>query len=145
MEDAINTLFRQVMYTFLSREARGPQGGRPLPEAFHALWDEEQRRLYGEAVAWTELDRAAWAGIPHFVHYRFYTYSYALGYLVVLALYGKYREEGEAFVPKYLRILEAGESASPKEILAEAGVELGSEAFFRYGFGVLESWLKALP
>lgn len=96
-------------------------------------------------MAWTELDRAAWAGIPHFVHYRFYTYSYALGYLVVLALYGKYREEGEAFVPKYLRILEAGESASPKEILAEAGVELGSEAFFRYGFGVLESWLKALP
>ena len=146
VEDAINTLFRQVMYTFFEQRSLEARKEAALsPEAFHALWDEEQRRLYGEAVAWTELDRAAWAGIPHFVHYRFYTYSYALGYLVVLALYGKYREEGEAFVPKYLRILEAGESASPKEILAEAGVELGSEAFFRYGFGVLESWLKALP
>ena len=35
--------------------------------------------------------------------------------------------------------------ADTAEVLAEAGVELGSEAFFRYGFGVLESWLKALP
>jgi len=146
VEDAVNTLFRQVMYALFERRSLEARKEAALsPEAFHALWEEEQRRLYGEAVDWTELDKAAWAGIPHFVHYRFYTYSYALGYLVVLALYGKYREEGEAFVPKYLRILEAGESRSPKEILAEAGVELGSEAFFRYGFGVLESWLKALP
>jgi oligoendopeptidase F len=29
--------------------------------------------------------------------------------------------------------------------LAQAGVELASEAFFRYGFGVLEDWIKALP
>lgn len=146
LEDAVNTLFRQVMYTFFERrslEAR--QEAALSPEAFHRLWQEEQERLYGEAVEWTELDRAAWAGIPHFVHYRFYTYSYALGYLVVLALYGKYREEGQAFVPKYLGVLQAGESQSPKAILAQAGVDLASEDFFRYGFGVLESWLKALP
>ncbi|TBH20711.1 M3 family oligoendopeptidase [Thermus thermamylovorans] len=146
VEDAVNTLFRQVMYTFFERRSLEARKEAALsPEAFHRIWQEEQEGLYGDAVAWTELDQAAWAGIPHFVHYRFYTYSYALGYLVVLALYGKYREEGEAFVPKYLGILEAGESASPKEILARAGVDLGSEAFFRYGFGVLESWLKALP
>ncbi|RTG98488.1 M3 family oligoendopeptidase [Thermus scotoductus] len=146
VEDAIGTLFRQVMYTFFERrslEAR--KEGALSPEAFHGIWQEEQGRLYGDAVDWTELDQAAWAGIPHFVHYRFYTYSYALGYLVVLALYGKYQEEGKAFVPKYLGILEAGESQSPKEILAQAGIDLASEAFFQYGFGVLESWLKALP
>ncbi|MCS6868735.1 M3 family oligoendopeptidase [Thermus sp.] len=146
VEDAINTLFRQVMYTFFERRSLEARREAALsPEAFHGLWQEEQAALYGDAVAWTELDRAAWAGIPHFVHYRFYTYSYALGYLVVLALYGRYREEGEAFVPKYLEVLEAGESSSPKEILARAGVELGSEAFFRYGFGVIRSWLEALP
>ncbi|MFD3005604.1 M3 family oligoendopeptidase [Thermus tengchongensis] len=146
VEDAVNTLFRQVMYTFFERRSLEARKEAALsPEAFHGIWQEEQVRLYGEAVEWTELDQAAWAGIPHFVHYRFYTYSYALGYLVVLALYGKYREEGEAFVPKYLEVLEAGESQSPKEILAKAGVDLASEAFFRYGFGVLESWLKALP
>ncbi|RTH25828.1 M3 family oligoendopeptidase [Thermus scotoductus] len=146
VEDAINTLFRQVMYTFFERRSLEARREAALsPEAFHGIWQEEQGRLYGDAVEWTELDQAAWAGIPHFVHYRFYTYSYALGYLVVLALYGKYQEEGKAFVPKYLGILEAGESQSPKEILAQAGVDLASEAFFQYGFGVLESWLKALP
>jgi oligoendopeptidase F len=146
VEDAVNTLFRQVMYTFFERRSLEARKEAALsPEAFHQIWQEEQARLYGEAVAWTELDQAAWAGIPHFVHYRFYTYSYALGYLVVLALYGRYREEGQAFVPKYLEVLEAGESASPKEILAKAGVDLASEDFFRYGFGVLQSWLEALP
>lgn len=146
VEDAIGTLFRQVMYTFFERRSLEARREAALsPEAFHGIWQEEQGRLYGDAVEWTELDQAAWAGIPHFVHFRFYTYSYALGYLVVLALYGKYQEEGKAFVPKYLGILEAGESQSPKEILAQAGVDLASEAFFRYGFGVLESWLKALP
>lgn len=146
VEDAIHTLFRQVMYTFFEQKSLEARREAALaPEDFHRLWQEEQERLYGESVAWTELDRSAWAGIPHFVHYRFYTYSYALGYLVVLALYGRYREEGESFVPKYLEVLEAGESLGPKEILAQAGVELGSEAFFRYGFGVLEDWLKALP
>ncbi|GAA6761173.1 M3 family oligoendopeptidase [Thermus oshimai] len=146
VEDAIGTLFRQVMYTFFERRSLEARKEAALaPEEFHRLWQEEQARLYGAGVAWTELDRSAWAGIPHFVHYRFYTYSYALGYLVVLALYGRYREEGAAFVPKYLKVLEAGESLGPKEILAQAGVELGSEAFFRYGFGVLEAWLKALP
>ncbi len=146
VEDAINTLFRQVMYTFFEkRSLLARQEAALSPEAFHQIWQEEQRRLYGEGVAWTELDQSAWAGIPHFVHYRFYTYSYALGYLVVLALYGRYREEGKAFVPKYLEVLKAGEKASPKEILAQAGVELASEAFFRYGFGVLEDWIKALP
>ncbi|WP_279165349.1 M3 family oligoendopeptidase [Thermus scotoductus] len=145
VEDAINTLFRQVMYTCFERRSLEARREAALsPEAFHGIWQEEQGRLYGDAVEWTELDQAAWAGIPHFVHYRFYTYSYALGYLVVLALYGKYQEEGKAFVPKYLGILEAGESQSPKEILAQAGVDLASEAFFQYGFGVLESWLKAL-
>lgn len=146
VEDAIGTLFRQVMYTFFERRSLEARREAALsPEAFHGIWQEEQGRLYGDAVEWTELDQAAWAGIPHFVHFRFYTYSYALGYLVVLALYGKYQEEGKAFVPKYLGILEAGESQSPKEILAQAGVDLASEAFFRYGFGVLETWLKALP
>ena len=145
VEDAIGTLFRQVMYTFFERRSLEARREAALsPEAFHGIWQEEQGRLYGDAVEWTELDQAAWAGIPHFVHFRFYTYSYALGYLVVLALYGKYQEEGKAFVPKYLGILEAGESQSPKEILAQAGIDLASEAFFQYGFGVLESWLKAL-
>jgi oligoendopeptidase F len=146
VEDAINTLFRQVMYTFFEKRSLLARKEAALsPEAFQKIWQEEQARLYGESVAWTELDQSAWAGIPHFVHYRFYTYSYALGYLVVLALYGRYREEGEAFVPRYLEVLKAGEKASPKEILAQAGVELASEAFFRYGFGVLEDWIKALP
>lgn len=125
MEDAINTLFRQVMYTFFEqRSLRARKEAALSPEAFHALWDEEQRRLYGEAVAWTELDRAAWAGIPHFVHYRFYTYSYALGYLVVLALYGKYREEGRPSCPSTCGFWRPGRALAPRRSWPRPGWSL---------------------
>ncbi|MGQ9735276.1 MAG: M3 family oligoendopeptidase [Thermaceae bacterium] len=145
IEDAINTAFRQVMYTWfelraLERRKKGALG----PEEFHALWDEEQKRLYGEGVEWTELDKAAWSGIPHFIHYRFYTYSYAYGYLLVLALYARYREEGRAFVPKYLEILKAGESENPGTILKRAGVNPKEPAFWEGSFQILEGWLKEL-
>ncbi len=145
VEDAINTLFRQVMYTRFEARALEARKAKALDPGLYArLWDEEQRALYGEGVEWTGLDAWAWAGIPHFVYYRFYTYSYALGYLVVLALWARYQAEGEAFVPRYLEVLEAGESDTPQAILARAGVELGSEGFFQEGFGVIRSWLEAL-
>ncbi|KGQ21323.2 M3 family oligoendopeptidase [Thermus filiformis] len=145
LEDAIATAFRQVMYTrFELRAVEARKEGALAPEAFHALWDEEQRRLYGDGVEWTELDKSAWSGIPHFVHYRFYTYSYAYGYLLVLALYARYLEEGRAFVPKYLEILAAGESESPEAILRKAGLNPKDPGFWEGSFRVLEGWLKEL-
>jgi oligoendopeptidase F len=145
LEDAIATAFRQVMYTrFELRAVEARKEGALAPEAFHTLWDEEQRRLYGDGVEWTELDQSAWSGIPHFVHYRFYTYSYAYGYLLVLALYARYLEEGRAFVPKYLEILAAGESESPEAILRKAGLNPQDPGFWEGSFRVLEGWLKEL-
>lgn len=145
LEDAIATAFRQVMYTRFELRAVERRRERALsPEEFHALWDEEQRRLYGKGMEWTELDKAAWSGIPHFIHYRFYTYSYAYGHLLVLALYARYLEEGQAFVPKYLEILKAGESKSPEAILKEAGVNPKEPAFWEGSFRILEGWLKEL-
>ena len=51
-----------------------------------------------------------WSYIPHFIHSRFYCYSYVFGQLLVLALYRMYKDEGKSFVPKYLALLEAGGS-----------------------------------
>ena len=49
--------------------------------------------------------RFGWAYIPHFIHTRFYTYAYVFAHLASLALYAKYREDGDAFVGPYLDFL----------------------------------------
>jgi oligoendopeptidase F len=50
---------------------------------------------------------------PHFIHSRFYCYSYVFGQLLVLALYRMYKDQGKSFVPKYIALLEAGGSDTP--------------------------------
>ena len=71
--------------------ARRAEGVVPAEE-FGALWRGENERLYGDSVKLGDLDHWGWIGIPHFIHSRFYCYSYAFGQLLVLALYRRYLE-----------------------------------------------------
>jgi len=98
IEDAIATVFRQVMYTRWEQEAhaRRAQGVVPVDE-YSDLWRNQMGKLYGSVVALDPLDKWGWIGIPHFIHSRFYCYSYAFGQLLVLALYRLYQERGQAF------------------------------------------------
>jgi oligoendopeptidase F len=79
-----------------------------------------------------------WSYIPHFIHTPFYCYAYSFGELLVLALYGKYRREGQSFVPQYRALLESGGSLSPKEQLAAIGIDINDAAFWQVGFDELE-------
>ncbi len=62
----------------------------------------------------------------------------------MLALYQRYRLEGEAFKPKYVRILSYGGSAAPAAILSEAGFDIATPAFWQGGFDYLASLIERL-
>jgi oligoendopeptidase F len=85
-----------------------------------------------------------WVAIPHIYHTPFYVYGYAFGQLLVLSLYHQYRQEGEAFVPRYLGILEAGGAESPERILRKAGLDLRDPDFWQGGFKVLKDGVEEL-
>ena len=53
-----------------------------------------------------------WSYVPHFINSPGYVYAYAYGQLLALAVYGRYEEEGEAFVPAYLELLRGGRLAA---------------------------------
>jgi oligoendopeptidase F len=74
----------------------------------------------------------------------FYTYAYCFGQLLVLALYQQYKREGEAFLPRYLRILSYGGSESPLKVLKEAGLDVARPEFWQGGFDFLEAMLSDL-
>ena len=80
-----------------------------------------------------------WSYIPHFIHVRFYTYAYSFAQLVALLLYRRYREDPEAFAPKYLDLLAAGGSASPADLVAPFGLDLRSTDTWREAFAELDA------
>ncbi len=92
----------------------------------------------------TEDFKWEWVEIPHIYHTPFYVYAYAFGQLLVLSLYQQFKEEGESFKPKYLKILSAGGSEAPAKILSEAGIDLRSAKFWQGGFDVLDKLVTAL-
>jgi oligoendopeptidase F len=102
------------------------------------------REQFGDAVDVSEEFKWEWIAIPHFYRTPFYTYAYSFAQLLVLALYQQYRLEGQSFIPRYLRILSYGGSESPRKILAEAGLDITSPAFWQAGFDVLENMLAEL-
>ncbi|MDR1038167.1 MAG: hypothetical protein LBT40_16855 [Deltaproteobacteria bacterium] len=67
-------------------------------------------------------------------------YDRVFGSLLAFALWERYESKGAAFVPKFLRILSRGGSASPQDILAEAGMGPLDEKFWRGCLKVAEKF-----
>ena len=83
-----------------------------------------------------------WLYIGHFIRTPFYCYAYAFGELLVLALVKKSKEEGPAFVPKYLELLSAGGSDAPHRLLAKLGVDVTDPAFWDLGLRLLDDMVS---
>jgi oligoendopeptidase F len=90
----------------------------------------------------TEGYRIWWSYIPHFINTPGYVYAYAYGQLLALSAYGRFREEGESFVPRYLELLAAGGSRSPEELAAIVGIDLSDPGFWDAGLGLIEEQLS---
>lgn len=82
-----------------------------------------------------------WLSIPHIYNSPFYVYSYAFANLIVLALYAKYKEDKESFLPKYFSILSAGGDADVADIMKEAGFDITSKKFWQGGMDTIEETL----
>jgi oligoendopeptidase F len=139
IEDAFATVFRQVVLTRFEQalhRARREQG-ELTTEQINELWLGANRPMHGDVVRLTDGYGWWWSYIGHFVHVPFYCYAYAFGELLVLALVQKYKQEGQAFVPKYLELLSAGGSDAPHVLLARLGVDVNDPSFWELGLRLL--------
>lgn len=145
IEDAFATVFRQNVLTRFEELVFSKRiAGRLTPQFIGDLWMEANRCYYRDVVEMPEPYRWGWSYIPHFIHSRFYCYSYVFGQLLVLSLYRMYREEGKSFVPKYLALLEAGGSDSPEALLRPLGVDIHDPKFWQKGFEEIRSLVQRL-
>jgi len=144
IEESFATVFRQINMTRFEQRLHKArvEEGELSTDRVNQLWIEENQKMFGDSVEITENYGYWWSYVLHFVHYPFYCYAYSFGELMVLALYAKYRQEGASFVPKYLRLLKAGSSLSPKDLMALAGVDITDPNFWQGGLDMLAKYVE---
>jgi oligoendopeptidase F len=139
IEDGFATVFRQVVLTRFEQslhQARQERGELTTAQV-NELWLAANRPMHGDVVHLTEGYSWWWLYIGHFIHVPFYCYAYAFGELLVLALVQKYKQEGPAFVPRYLELLASGGSDAPHLLLARLGVDVTDPGFWELGLRLL--------
>lgn len=139
VEDSFATIYRQISMNRFEEAMHTArrQEGELSTERLSELWMTTQKAMFGDSVTLREQYSTWWSYIPHFLHTPGYVYAYAFGELLVMALYNLYRKEGEAFVPKYQRLLSDGDSDYPNNLLAKVGVDLNNPQFWQEGIEAL--------
>ena len=138
VDDVYATVLRQAYFVMFELEAhQAILAGRSVEELSDAYM-EKLREQFGDSVEVAPEFRYEWLSIPHIYQTPFYCYAYSFGQLLVLALYRRYQEQGEAFKPGYLKLLAYGGSARPEAILREIGIDITDRAFWQGGFDLVK-------
>ncbi len=135
IQSVFATVFRQIsMYQF-EQDVHHLQktNGELTPDKLNELWTKRQKEMFGDSIEVEDKYANWWSYIPHFLHTPFYVYAYSFGELLVLALYARYKKEGQQFVDKYIEFMEGGSSASPDQLLKPFGIDLTDKTFWNEG------------
>lgn len=124
----LGTVSRQTMFAEFEQRTHEivEAGGALVPEVLSDLYGE----LFGAYNPGVDIDddvRITWARIPHF-YSAFYVYQYATGMSSAINLAAAVRDEGDAARERYLKMLAAGGSDYPMNVLKAAGVDLETAA-----------------
>ena len=93
--------------------------------------EEAQKASYGDGLDPKYLHPYMWVCKGHYYGPTFYNFPYAFGGLFARGLYAQYQQEGEAFVPKYKKLLYTTTVASVEDTAKVAGIDLGDKNFWR--------------
>ena len=144
VDDAYATIMRQIFFAQFEVTAHDMVAKGATVDQLSDAYYQNLQKQFGDAIELSEEFKWEWVSIPHFLQVPFYVYAYSFGQLLVLSLYKQYKEEGESFKPRYIKVLEAGGSASPQDICAEAGLDITQAAFWQGGFDVIKDLIREL-
>ena len=87
-------------------------------------------QYYGIDLNNEPLKKYVWCYIPHLFHTPFYVYQYATSFASSLAIYQMVKDNKENAFENYLKLLKAGGSMYPVDIIKAAGVDLTNKDSF---------------
>lgn len=142
--DSYATIMRQNYFTKFEIDAHAASEKEFSIEVLNELWLDNLAEQFGDSVEIDEMFQYEWAYIPHIFSTPFYCYAYSFGELLSMALYKRYKDEGDSFVGKIEQILAAGGSQDPAEVLGSVGIDMEDPEFWQGSFAIVEDWLKQL-
>lgn len=144
VDDVYATVMRQTYFVRFELDAHAAIMANKSSDDLFDLYLENLREQFGDSMVVAPELRYEWVSIPHLFNTPFYCYAYSFGQLLVLALYRRYQQEGDAFKPGYFRLLSYGGSARPAQILGELGIDMADADFWQGGFDVVGDMIAEL-
>ncbi len=144
VDDVYATVMRQTYFVRFELEAHAAIMANKSADDLFDLYLENLAEQFGDSMTVAPELRYEWISIPHLFNTPFYCYAYSFGQLLVLALYRRYQQEGDAFKPGYFRLLSYGGSARPEQILGELGIDMADAGFWQGGFDVVGDMIAEL-
>ena len=144
VDDMYATVMRQAYFVVFEKAAHEAVLQNKSTGDLSEIYRSQLAQQFGDAVDVDDIFAHEWLMIPHIYHTPFYCYAYSFGQLLVLALYRRYQQEGEAFKPGYLQLLAYGGSKDPDDILQEMGIDMSDPAFWQGGFDVCRDMIDQL-
>lgn len=144
VDDMYATVMRQAYFVAFEQAAHQAVLENAAPADLSDTYLRQLRQQFGDSVAVDDIFQHEWLMIPHIYHTPFYCYAYSFGQLLVLALYRRYQQEGDAFKPGYLKLLAYGGSRDPDAILTEMGIDMTDPRFWQGGFDVGQAMINEL-
>ncbi len=144
VDDMYATVMRQAYFVAFEQAAHQAVLENASPTDLSDTYLRQLRQQFGDSVAVDDIFQHEWLMIPHIYHTPFYCYAYSFGQLLVLALYRRYQQEGDAFKPGYLKLLAYGGSRDPDAILTEMGIDMTDPRFWQGGFDVGQDMINEL-
>lgn len=144
VDDVYATVLRQAYFVRFERAAHAAILDHATTDDLHDLYLGLLHEQFGDSMVIDPAFRFEWVSIPHIFHTPFYCYAYSFGQLLVLALYRRYQEQGEAFKPGYLKLLAHGGGSRPVDMLGELAIDITDRAFWQGGFDVVKEMIDEL-
>jgi oligoendopeptidase F len=146
IDDFYATIMRQTYFTIFEVSAHDniSKNNATTIDELNNLYLSILKEQFGDSVKVTDDFKHEWLYIPHIYHSPFYCYAYSFGNLLVMSLYQQYKNEGKEFIPKYNRILSAGGTKKPEDLLMEEGIDITKESFWQKGFDLVNDKITKL-
>ena len=108
------------------------------------LFVKARKKFFGDAIEFLPEQRYDWIWKPHYYRtdLRYYNYPYYYAELLVMALYNKFKKEGDKFIPQFKDLLSTGGSESALKLGKNMGIDLESKEFWQLGLKEFETILK---
>ncbi|MBI3842545.1 MAG: M3 family oligoendopeptidase [Thaumarchaeota archaeon] len=144
IDDLYSTVIRQSFFTTFEIAVHKKIGDGATVEEITKLYMQNLKEQFANSVDVSEDFGIEWSYIPHFFHSPFYCYAYSFGNLLALSLFQRHKKEGNSFSQDYIKILGAGGSKKPEEILKEQNIDISSKVFWQDGFEYIQDQVRLL-